>query len=137
MSHAFDPNARLVVVQTVLTGPTGTHQFRFAVDTGSTRTAVAGHVLELLGYQEPPAAERRRARTGSGETRAGLVPVARIQALGRVRMNFSSLWLSMPPGVMLDGLLGLDFFRGLVLTLDFARGQILLREPKSWLRFWR
>jgi hypothetical protein len=137
MSHIFDPNARLVVVQTILTGPAGTHEFRFAVDTGSTRTAVAGHVLQLLGNQEPPVAERRRARTGSGETRAGLVSVRRIQALGQVRTDFPVLWLPLAPAVMIDGLLGLDFFRGLVLTLDFARGRITLREGKSWWQFWK
>lgn len=137
MSHIFDPNARLVVVQTILTGPAGTHEFRFAVDTGSTRTAAAGHVLQLLGYQEPPVAERRRARTGSGETRAGLVSVRRIQALGQVRTDFPALWLPLAPAVMIDELLGLDFFRGLVLTLDFARGRITLREGKSWWQFWK
>jgi hypothetical protein len=137
MSHAFDPNARLVVVRAILTGPTGTHQFRFGVDTGSTRTAVAGHVLQLLGYEEPPVAERRRARTGSGETRVGLVSVSRIQALGRVRTEFPVLWLPLAPAVMIDGLPGLDFFRGLVLRLDFAHGIITLREPKSCRQFWK
>jgi hypothetical protein len=137
MSEPFDPNGRLAVVRVFLTGPGGTQDFRFGVDTGSTRTAVAGHVLHLLGYREPPEGERRRARTGSGETRAGLVTVGRFQALGRVRPDFPVLWLSLGPGVMIDGLLGLDFFRGLVLKLDFARGQISLKPPRKWWQLWR
>ncbi len=137
MSEAFDPKSRLVMIRVVLTGPTGTHVFRFGVDTGSTRTAVAGHVLDLLGYREPPEGERRTARTGSGATRVGSVPVARIQALGHVRTAFSVLWLPLDPGVMIDGLLGLDFFRGHVLRFDFARGRITLRRPGSWWQFWR
>lgn len=100
----------------------GTHQFRFGVDTGATRTAVAGHVLHALGYAEPPATERRLARTGAVATRAGLVRVTRLQALGQVRTDFPVLWLPLDPGVMVEGLQGLDFFRGLVLTVDFARG---------------
>src|SRR5689334_21926933 len=98
MSEVFDPMSRLIVIRVVLTGPTGTHVFRFGLDTGSTRTAVAGHVLELLGYSEPPAAERRIARTGTGSTRAGLVAVARVQALGQVRTQFPVLWLPLDPG---------------------------------------
>lgn len=137
MSEVFDPKGRLVVVRVVLTGPTGTHVFRFGVDTGATRTAVAGHVLELLGYSEPPEAERRTARTGSGATRAGLVAVARVQSLGHVRTEFPVVWLPLDPTVMIDGLLGLDFFRELVSTLDFARGDITLRPSKRWWQFWR
>ena len=137
MSETFDPKGRLVVIRVVLTGPTGTHVFRFGLDTGSTRTAVAGHVLELLGYSEPPEGERRTARTGSGATRVGSVPVARVQALGQVRTALPVLWLPLDPAVMIDGLLGLDFFRGLVLALDFARGRITLRAPGPRWRFWR
>jgi predicted aspartyl protease len=96
MSEAFDPAGRLIIVRVVLTGATGTHVFRFGVDTGSTRTAVAAHVLELLGYQEPSEAQRRVARTGSGAMRAGLVRVARLQALGRVCADFPVLWLPIP-----------------------------------------
>ena len=47
------------------------------------------------------------------------------------------VWLPLDPAVMIDRLLGLDFFRGLVLTLDFARGDIALRGPKRWWHFWR
>lgn len=42
----------------------------------------------------------------------------------------------LPLGVEADGLLGLDFFRGFVLTLDFVRGRITL-APKHWWQFWR
>jgi len=137
MSETFDPLGRLVVIRTILTGPTGTHQLRFGVDTAATRTAVAGHVLQLLGYREPPQSERLTARTGSGATRAGLVTITRIQALKRVRTEFPVLWLALDPGVMVDGLLGLDFFRRLILTVDFARGDISLDPPRKWWQFWR
>lgn len=137
MSENFDPTGRLIVVRVVLTGPAGTHLLRFALDTAATRTAVAGHALDLLGYREPPLEERRVARTGSGSTRAGLVSVARLQALGHVRTDFPVLWLPLDPGVMVDGLLGLDFFRDRILTLDFYRGRITLAAPWWWwLRRW-
>jgi hypothetical protein len=65
------------------------------------------------------------------------VRVARFAAFGIVQSDFPVLWLPLPPAVRVDGLLGLDFFRGLVLTLDFARGQISLRPPRRWWQFWR
>src|SRR5205807_352388 len=76
-------------------------------------------------------------RTGTGSTRAGRVRVARLEALGRTQTDCPVLWLAHPPGGMIDGLLGLDFFRGLVLTLDFARGRLSLDPPRRWWQFWR
>jgi len=53
------------------------------------------------------------------------------------RTNFPVVAHDLPPAVTVDGLLGLDFFRDLVLTLDFARGRIDLRPPRPWWRVWR
>ncbi len=136
MSESFDSRARLVIVRVALTGPTGTHLLRFAVDTGATRTAVGGHVLQLLGYAEPPEGERRVTRTGSGSVQSGVVVVSRLQAFGQVRTTFPVLWLPIPLGVMVDGLLGLDFFREQILKLDFVRGRASLCG-KRWWQFWR
>jgi hypothetical protein len=137
MSEPFDPNGRLVVVPVVVSGPRGPHEFRFGVDTAATRTSMAGLILGRLGYREPDEADRGPVRTGSGGTRAGLVRVARVAALGQSRPDFPILWMPHPPAAMIDGLLGLDFFRGLVLILDFARGQISLGPPRRWWQLWR
>jgi hypothetical protein len=40
--------------------------------------------------------------------------------------------LGPPPAVTVYGLLGLDFRRGRVLTLNFARGRVGLRGPRAW-----
>ncbi len=137
MSESFDPRGRLAVIPVILAGPAGAFEFRFAIDTAATRSSVSGLILAQLGYTEPPAAERLTVRTGSGATRAGLVCVGLLRALGQTRTQHPVLWLRHPPGSLIDGLLGLDFFRGLVLKLDFARGRITLREPGSRWRFWR
>jgi hypothetical protein len=54
------------------------------------------------------------------------LPVNRINALGHDRINLSVLAHTLPPSAWVDGLLGLDFFRGLTLTLDFRSRQITL-----------
>jgi hypothetical protein len=68
------------------------------------------------------------------------VPVIRVSAvtaLDRIRTDFLVAAHDLPLGVEADGLLGLDFFRGLVLKLDFARGRIWLTAFRRWWQFWR
>jgi predicted aspartyl protease len=137
MTYSFDPAGRLVVVPVFVSGPRGGENFTFAVDTGATRTAISELVLTQLGYRQSDATGHRQARTGSGGTRAHLIPVSRLSAFGRERSNYPVLWLPIPPTSRIDGLLGLDFFRGLVLTLDFARGRVSLAPPKKWWQIWR
>jgi hypothetical protein len=47
-------------------------------------------------------------------------------ALGDVRTNFPALSHRFPPGIAHDGVLGLDFLRGNILTIDFVKGEITL-----------
>jgi hypothetical protein len=47
--------------------------------------------------------------------------------LGQIRILFPVVAHTLPPTTSVDGLLGLDFFRGLELTLDFRAGQIDVR----------
>jgi predicted aspartyl protease len=137
MTYHFDRHGRLVIIPVFVGGPTGGRTFQFAVDTAATRTGVSGLILERLGYQASQATGRHQVRTGSGGARAGLIRVARLAAFGQTRADHPVLWQQLPPAARIDGLLGLDFFRGLVLTLDFARGQISLRPPRRWWQFWR
>lgn len=66
-----------------------------------------------------------------------MVTVAALVALDRVKTNYPVFVYDPPPTVIIDGLLGLDFFRGFILTLDFARGAISLSLLKRWWQFWR
>ena len=137
MTHTFDLKRSLVIVPVFLAGPRGSETFQFAVDTGATGCSVSGLILQQLGYSESQVQGRRHVRTGGGGITAGQVRVQRFGAFGRIHADYPVLWLPLPPTSRIDGLLGLDFFRGLVLELDFARGRITLRGPGSWWRFWR
>ena len=137
MTYRFDRNGRLVIIPVFLAGPAGGEMFDFAVDTAATRTGVSGLVLERLGYQKSQVTGRFWARTGSGGETTGFIRVARLAAFGEVRADHPVLWQNLAPTSRVDGLLGLDFFRGRVLTLDFARGRVSLAPPRRWWRFWR
>jgi hypothetical protein len=41
-------------------------------------------------------------------------------------MSFPIIAHTLPPSATVDGLLGLDFFRGQQLNIDFRRGEITL-----------
>jgi hypothetical protein len=64
-----------------------------------------------------------------------LIRVPALAALDRVRTDFLVAAHDLPLGVTTTGLLGLDFFRGFVLTIDFFRVRITL-APRRWWWFW-
>lgn len=122
----FNRLAGLLVVPVRLTGPTGETRVRLALDTGATGTMVRAASLELVGYNLDAQTDRPSITTVSGVERAPRLRVQKIEALGVERVEFPVVAHTLPPTSTVDGLLGLDFFRGLVLTLDFREGRITL-----------
>jgi len=55
-----------------------------------------------------------------------MVEVDRLQALGKQRQHFPVLCHTLPPSATVDGLLGLDYFRGLRLVVDFRTDSVNL-----------
>jgi hypothetical protein len=65
--------------------------------------------------------------TATGIQSAPQLVVADFKALGQQRSQFPVLGLTLPTAVTADGLLGLDFFRGTVLNIDFQQGLLTLQ----------
>ncbi len=127
MTLPFDPAAGAVVVDGELAGPLNTVEVRLLVDTGANVTAVAPGVLSAVGYDptQPPGQISVTTASSAG-VGAGIFMVNRLTALGLDRKNFPLLSYALPPNVDFDGLLGLDFFEGHVLTLDLVNHTISL-----------
>ena len=96
MSYRFDPREGLIVNPVRLFGPAGDAVVRLALDTRATDTLVNIEVLVYLGYDPATAPERLQVTTGSS-----------VEFCARI-----------------DGLLGLDFFRGCYLGIDLRNGEI-------------
>lgn len=47
-------------------------------------------------------------------------------SLGQIRNHYAVIAHTLPQTTGIDGVLGLDFFQNLVLTLDFQKGDITL-----------
>ena len=124
MSHRFDPREGLIVVPARLFGPAGDAVVRLALDTGATDTLINAEVLMLLGYDPATAPDRLQVTTGSSIEFCARLAVDRLEALGRTLTGFPVPCHTLPPSARLDGLLGLDFFRGCYLGIDLRNGEI-------------
>ena len=131
MSVSFDGQQGLVVVRTQVSGPSGIAVVGLALDTGATRTLVNVSLLVAIGYDPAATLERTEVTTCSGVEFAALVSLGKIVALGRELADFPVLAHTLPPSAGVDGVLGLDFLRGQLLTIDFLNGRLILAEPPN------
>ena len=126
MSFSFNTGDGLIVVQTILTGPSRDAVANLALDTGAVMTVLARRFFQILGYDPSSIVERVPITTGSGVEFVPEITVARIQALGHEHTSFPVLCHTLPPSATVDGVLGLDFLRDKRLVLDFRAGLITL-----------
>jgi predicted aspartyl protease len=126
VSFRFDPQQGLIIVNAELSGPSGSAVLRLALDSGATGTVVNVGMLVAIGYDPALIPTRVQITTGSGIEFVPRVILDKINALGHERSRFPVLGHTLPPSTGVDGLLGLDFFRGQSLTIDFRAGQVTL-----------
>jgi predicted aspartyl protease len=126
VTWTFNHLRGLIHVRALLLGPTGSMVARLALDTGATGTTINIDSLEQIGYDPTRIGRPVQARTASGVVQTHQLPVHSVSALGQTRTNFTVAACTLPPGVSVDGLLGLDFFRGHILNIDFTKGEITL-----------
>jgi predicted aspartyl protease len=127
VSFPFNSHQGLILVKAELWGPAGNAAVMLAVDTGATGTLVSQTRLIQLGYDPVAAPTRVQITTGSGVVFVPRFEVMKIVSLGQERQDFPVLGHNLPPGTGIDGVLGLDFLRGLTLTVDFRTGQLSLQ----------
>lgn len=126
MTFPFDPHQGLIVVRTEIAGPSGNAVLRLALDTGASRTLINAGLLVAVGCDPASSADRVEVTTASGFEFPPLVSLSKISALGHTRDKFAVLAHTLPPSSGVDGLLGLDFFRGQDLSISFRKGHVRL-----------
>lgn len=124
MSHAFNGKAGLILVEAEISGPTGKVGATLVLDTGATSTSCNVSVLRSVGYDPDNATDFVRTATGSGVVLVPRLMVNRLSALGHHAIGLRVLAHDLPSEAAVDGLLGLDFFRGLSLLIDFRAEEI-------------
>lgn len=126
MSFPFNPASGLIVVSAEVVGPTGKVVTRLALDTGATKTLINGALLLAVGHDPALAQQRAQVTTGSGVEYVPCVVVDRLRSLGHEKVGVEVLGHTLPTGATVDGVLGLNFLRDHVLTIDFWTGQVSL-----------
>ncbi len=126
MTFGFDPSQGLIIVPVRLFGPAGDMIVRLALDTGATSTLINSEIMVLLGYDPATSLDQIQVTTGSGVEFCPRVTVQRLEALGKSMNDFPVLSHTLPPTSQVDGLLGLDFFRGFLISIDFRNGTITI-----------
>ena len=126
MTYGFNPSQGLIIVPVRLFGPAGDMIVRLALDTGATSTLINSEIMVLLGYDPAASPDRIQVTTGSGVELCPHVTVQCLEALGKSINNFPVLSHTLPPTSQVDGLLGLDFFRGFQIIIDFRNGTITI-----------
>ena len=131
MSYPFNPARGLIRVRAVLSGPIGDVVVQLALDTGATATLIGFDPLRVAGYDPTVTGQQMNITTGSGLTQAFRLPVASLTALGKTRTSFPVVAHNLPSTVSVDGVLGLDFLRDQILTINFQKGEITLTNGGS------
>ena len=126
MNFTFNAHQGLIIVQAELTGPVGNAVLRLALDTGATITLINVDILIAIGYDLVITSNLMEVTTGSCVESVPCITLNQISALGQTRTKFPILAHTLPPSSGVDGVLGLDFFRGQTLYLDFRNGNINL-----------
>ncbi len=109
-----------------LSGPLGQADLRLILDTGATSSLIRSTILIAVGYDPDASPNRVQVAMGGGIQLVPRVVLNRLSALGQHRLGFPVLSHSILPAAGIDGLLGLDFLRGTILTVDFRAAQITL-----------
>jgi hypothetical protein len=124
MSVSFNAQGGLILVQAEIEGPNGRAPVTLALDTGARRTLLREAILLMVGYDPALVSLRTPIVTASGAHSVPQLPVIRLSSLGHDRLAFPVLAHNLPLSIPVQGLLGLDFYRGLTLKIDFRTGLI-------------
>ena len=124
---SFDRKAALIVVPVTIKTGTEIEEYQFAVDTGATISLINSTVMDSLGYKKENSIRTTQTITASKTETVYEYNLDNIMAIGLLRRNFKVISRSLPAGLGIDGLLGINFFKGKELTIDFKLSEIRLK----------
>ncbi len=115
------------MVRAFIEGENGKGYPKLLIDTGSAYTICSQEILEFIGCSPATASKRQRIITGSGHMLVPVVFVDRFSCLGKAVKAFSILGHTLPFGVYVDGLLGMDFLGKFDMEIRTKNGEIVVK----------
>lgn len=124
MKLAFDPASRTVALTVELFGPMRSRNLRLLLDTGAMRTAIRPHHLEFVGYTRFASSVPVPVVGVTGVALASIERVIRLDLNGIVRDNLDVVAIDLASPPHIDGLLGMDFPAGALVTINTVEGWV-------------
>jgi hypothetical protein len=124
MKFSFKTDYGLVYVRVEISCGDREAILNLALDTGASATIVSAKKLAEVGYELDKPEDEIYITTGSGLIFVPKITIEKLTALGKTKEKFIVIAHDLPPTASVDGVLGLDFLRGNVLTVDFMKGEI-------------
>lgn len=126
MKFPFKSDYGLIFIEARLQGIEKDVALILALDTGATGTVISAKRLDEAGYNLKNFDDEIYITTGSDVITVPKIEIENLTALGKSKENFAVIAHDLPPSASVDGVLGLDFLRGSILTVDFVEGEIEL-----------
>lgn len=101
---------------------------KLLIDTGSAYTVISQELLEFIGSSPAMASKRQRIITGSGYEVVPVVSVETFNCFGKSLNDFAVLGYTLPFGVYVDGLLGMDFLNNFDIEIRTKSGELVVRS---------
>jgi hypothetical protein len=102
-------------------------ELKLVLDTAATHTTIDSNILFLAGYELKNSIKEVEVETANGIIINEIYEVNKFESLGIIKQNFMvQVYDFLAHGVAsdYDGVVGLDFFRGSAITLDFKEFKI-------------
>lgn len=108
-------------------GQNGKAYPKLLVDTGSVYTIISQELLEFIGSSPAIASKRQRIITGSGYEVVPVVSIETFSCFSKSLKDFAVLGHTLPFGVYVDGLLGMDFLSNFDIEIRTKSGELIIR----------
>ena len=111
MKHEFFIEKRKIIVFAQIKGINDVMEFKFILDTGSSKTIIDEQVATWLGFNLKQLKIGDRLMTAGGFTNSKILKLPKFSLLGKDIVNFEVSVLNLPPQItyFFDGLIGMDF----------------------------
>jgi hypothetical protein len=124
---SFDTNKHHINIEFIVTDPKGlTHSVAGILDTGAPKTEFSDQFLIHAGFIDsvsPP-----KIKPGLQTQKYGTIALPSVGICGHKIYDFNVFVSHFEKSWGIDALIGLDFFRLFIVTLDFSKG-LLIAEP--------
>jgi predicted aspartyl protease len=125
--YKLEKHGSLLMVRTRVVGPENLAYPKLLLDTGSAYTILSKEILYSIGCDPAYAKRTQRIITGSGYEIVPVVSVKKFNCFGKDVESFEMLAHTLPFGVYVDGLLGMDFLGRFDIEIRILRSEILIK----------